>query len=270
MLRALIDSATLRQIVAAAQSEGCSRSTRTVILARMTELRGREIVIPDPAGGTAFVALPAVATRAVVVIHEIMGRQPEIDRVVERFAREGYAAAAPDLFHGQSPLRCIRECVQTLNAGKGPQIDQILRTREWLCANAGVAVEQVGIIGFCLGGGFALAAGKGWGAVSTNYGDVPPVEVLRGIGPVIGCYGGRDLIFGKKSDVLRERLAHAGARPPEVHTYPTVGHSFLTDGHHPIAHALSYPLMRIRYDADVANDAWTKIFAFFGQHLGST
>ncbi len=67
--------------------------------------------------------------------------------------------------------------------------------RRWLCAESGIAEPRVGLIGFCFGGGFALAAGAGFGAVSTNYGAVPPTEAMRGIGPVIACYGGRDRAF---------------------------------------------------------------------------
>jgi carboxymethylenebutenolidase len=235
----------------------------------MNDLRGRDVHIPEPNGGGAFAAIPSGATRGAVVIHEIFGRAPEIDRVVERFARQGYAAVGPDLFHGRSALRCIRAAMRAIHSGQGPAIDQILRARAWLCDETGIREEHVGLIGFCIGGGFALAAGRGWGAVSTNYGDVPSTEVLRGVGPVIGCYGGRDRMFRGAGERLRKRIADAGARPPEVHTYPDAGHSFLTDGHHPIAAALSYPLMHMKYDPVAADDAWDKIFAFFGQHLGS-
>lgn len=232
-------------------------------------MRGREVHIPEPSGGGAFAAIAPGATRGVVVIHEIFGRAPEIDRVIERFARQGYAAVGPDLFHGRSPVFCIRAAMKAIQTGAGPAIDQILRARDWLCAEAGIRSEQVGIIGFCLGGGFALAAGRGWGAVSTNYGDVPPAEVLRGVGPVIGCYGGRDVVFRNKGELLRKRMDQVGAKPPSIHLYKESGHSFLTDGHHPIGAALSYPLLHVKYDPVASEDAWGKIFEFFGQHLGA-
>jgi len=59
----------------------------------------------------------------------------------------------------------------------------------------------------CIGGGFALAAGRGWSAVSTNYGDIPPRDVLRGVAPVVGCYGGRDRKFGGNGALLKQHLA---------------------------------------------------------------
>jgi carboxymethylenebutenolidase len=48
-----------------------------------------EVTIPAGDGAPAlpgFAVIPDGATRGAVVIHEIFGRRPEIDRVVERFA----------------------------------------------------------------------------------------------------------------------------------------------------------------------------------------
>ncbi len=209
--------------------------------------------------------IPAGAARGMVVIHEIFGRTPEIDRVVERFAAAGYAVAAPQLFKGG--LGCIRAALVGAATGRGPAIDKVRAVRRWLSAQAGLDERRIGIIGFCFGGGFALAAGPGFGAVSTNYGDVPSTAVLRGIGPVIGCYGGRDRLFGRGGDKLRARLLPLGVTP-EVHDYPAAGHSFLTDGHHPVASALSRFLLHLEAtDPALREDAWKQILAFFERTL---
>jgi carboxymethylenebutenolidase len=202
----------------------------------------------------------------VVVVHEIFGRQPEIDRVVERFAAAGYAAVAPDLFHGASRFKCLRQAMATMATGEGPFVDAIRNSRAWLCERTGIPIGSVGIIGFCMGGGFALAAGSGFAAVSSNYGDVPPTEVLRGIGPVIACYGGRDVLFRNKAKLLRDRLAPLGVEP-EVHVYPDAGHAFLTDGHHPIASALTRPFMHVQWNPQVADAGWQAILAFFERNV---
>lgn len=226
-----------------------------------------DVEIPGEGGSTpAFALLPEGATRGVVVLHEIFGRQPEIARVVERFAALGYAAVAPDLFHGRSKPGCIREALRTIRTGTGPFAEKTRAARTWLCEQAGLDASQVGLIGFCLGGGFALAFGQGFGAVSTNYGDLPPDELLGQLGPTIGCYGGRDRIFGKNGPRLERRLTALGV-PVETHTYPEIGHSFLTDGHHPIGHFLSRPYFHIEYRPEVAEAAWQKILAFLERHL---
>ncbi len=231
-----------------------------------------EVTIPgddsagDPAS-PAYARIPDGATRGVVVIHEVLGRAPEIDRVVDRFAARGYAAVAPDLFHN-GRVACMRSVLHAMKTGDSIRaVRQTRRAHAWLCEQTGLPSTSVGIIGFCFGGGFALLAGHGFGAVSTNYGVVPPVERLRGLPPVIGCYGNRDWLFAKKPDELRDSLAAAEV-DGEVHVFPGVGHSFLTDGDRPVTFALTYPLFRIRYDADVAEHAWTKIMAFFDANLG--
>ena len=214
-----------------------------------------------------FAALPEGVERGVVVIHEILGRQPEIDRVVERFAEAGYAAVEPDIFYEGTKLGCISRSLATIASGEGAIAERIEDARVWLCDQAKLDARRVGVIGFCLGGGLALAVGaKGYGAVSTNYGDIPPQEVLRGSPPVIGCYGGRDRVFGRNAERMPKRLAQVGVEA-EAHLFPTVGHSFLTDGDHPVVRASTWPLFRISWDPQVAAEAWAKILAFFDRTL---
>ncbi len=231
----------------------------------------QEITLPgddalgDPAS-PAVAALPQGATRGMVVIHEIFGRQPEIDAVVLRFAEAGYAAIAPDLFFA-GKLPCLRAVMRSMRAAEDtPPLRQAQRARAYLCAQRNLDPSKVGLIGFCFGGMFALAAGRGWGAVCSNYGEVPSTEAMRGIGPVIACYGGRDRSMRGKDAQLRKRLEPLGITP-EVHVYPDAGHSFLTEGSHPLMAALSWPLMHLAFHEPSARDAWPKIMDFFARTL---
>jgi carboxymethylenebutenolidase len=226
-----------------------------------------EVTLPagDGAPETPAVAmLPESAKRGVVVIHEIFGRQPEIDRVVERFAAAGYAAVAPDLFR-RGKLACMRDIFRAMRTGDGVPVRQGRNARAWLCARAGIEVARVGLIGFCFGGGYALTAGAGWGAISANYGQVPAETAMRGIGPTIACYGSRDKTLSKAPDKLRARLAAVGQNDSEVHVFDA-GHSFLTDG----KPHLIQKLMPMGFgDCPGARDeAWRRILAFFQSHLG--
>src|SRR5512141_1578060 len=52
----------------------------------------------------AYVARPEGAPRAgLIVFQEIFGINPHIRDITERFAREGYLAIAPELFHRSGP-----------------------------------------------------------------------------------------------------------------------------------------------------------------------
>lgn len=232
---------------------------------RRFELPGDAVRGDPPAPALAVV--PASARRGVVVIHEIFGPSPEVDRVVHRLARAGYAAIAPDLFfHGR--LACIRAVFAAAERGEDvAPVRQAIRAREWLTAETGVPPTKIGIVGFCFGGGFALVAGKHFGAVSANYGKTPALEVLRGIAPTIGCFGGRDLAMRGEDRKLDERLTTLGV-PHEIFAPADAGHSFLTDGHHPVAAFLSAPLLHVRLDPKNAEEGWRRILSFFDRHLG--
>lgn len=235
---------------------------------------GEDVRIADDL--IAYASLPPGARRGVVVIHELYGRQPEIDRVVDRFAGAGYAAAAPDLYGGLPAALCVARMLRVELTGSGAYADKARATRAWLADRASLPNVAIGIIGFCLGGGFALAVGGGWGAVSANYGSTPPAHVLAGdgtpdrppVGPVIACFAERDRMMAREPERVRKRLSAIGV-PHEVHVFAGQGHSFMTDGHHPIASALTRPVFHIAYDRAASEDAFAKIFTFFDRHLGA-
>ncbi len=229
----------------------------------------RDVVIPGAPAPGLYVAPPSPRA-AVVVIHEIFGgRQPELVAVCERFAAAGYAALMPDLFgDGLKPL-CIARSLREIARGEGPSVQALRAAGNVVARESGVPRERIGVIGFCLGGGFALAVGKAFAVTAANYGELVDVYVLRGIGPTIACFGARDRAYRDKAPVLRDRLQQLGV-PHEVKVYDA-GHAFLTEGHHPVASTLT----RLLLDVDPARDTaarvegWRDLMAFFDRHLGS-
>lgn len=227
-----------------------------------------DVTLPSSGGAAdlpGYAALPDGATRGVVVVHEILGRQPEIERVVDRFGERGWAAVMPDLF-AAGFLRCLVRAFRQVRTGHGDYFDRLRDARAWLSREAGIPEDRVAIIGFCLGGAFALAAGPGWGAVSANYGTVPPDEALAEGGPLVACYGSRERLVIGEEKKLRKAIERTG-RDGVVHRFEGVGHCFLTDGEHWWNGRGAGDLLALRYDQEVAEEAWAVIEAFFDEHL---
>src|ERR1700735_5337866 len=130
----------------------------------------------------------------VVVIHEAFGLNDDIRNKADQFAAHGYLALAPDLYDGKSWVRCVAGAVRQLRARSGPAFDMLEAARRYLAARDD-CTGRTGVIGFCLGGGFALlcAPRDGVEVASVNYGEVPEdaENVLRGACPIVGRYGGR-------------------------------------------------------------------------------
>jgi len=228
--------------------------------------------MPDVTVGSAaaYLAVPAGSPApwpGVVVIHEAFGLNADIRGHADRLAALGYLALAPDLLDGKLWVRCIRSMVRQARAGSGPGFDVLDACRSWL-ADRPDCTGKTGVIGFCLGGGFALlcAPRDGYSAAAVNYGEVPAdaEDVLAGSCPVVASYGGRDMMGTSHPRRLEAALTALGV-PHDVKVYPEAGHSFMSPK--PAAAKPLTALARLQYDKAAAEDAWQRIFAFFGTYL---
>lgn len=218
----------------------------------------------------AYLSLPEGAGPwpGVVVIHEIMGLDAQTRRHADRLARAGYLALAVDLFSAGGP-RCVVATMRALRRGAGRACVDIVIAQERLRADPR-CTGKVGVIGFCMGGGFALlTAAAGFDAASSNYGQVPadPEAAFDGACPVVGSYGARDRSLRGAAAALESALDRAGVEH-DVKEYPEAGHAFLDD--EPMGPAPVRPLLRVAGVApnpDAAADAWRRIESFFATHL---
>ncbi len=207
----------------------------------------------------------------VIVIHEIFGLNTDIREKVKQLAAMGYAAMAPDLYDTGGPrLLCVAKTMRTLTRGSGGAFDDLEAARRWLAAQPGVDGSRMGVIGFCMGGGFALlfAAKAPLGASAVFYGAVPKErDRIEGVCPVIGSYGGRDRVFGPQGARLEGFLSEM-AVPHDVKTYPEAGHSFMSPHRGVAARLSAWGPMKVGFNAEAAEDAWGRVRSFFGEHLG--
>lgn len=209
---------------------------------------------------------------AVIVIHEIFGLNDDIREKAARLAKMGYVALAPDLYDGRgNTFLCILRTMRSLSHGGGDALADLDTAREYLASRPEVDASRVGVIGFCLGGGFALlyASKAELGAAAVFYGAVPKKDaLLDAVCPVVGGYGGRDMVFRKQGRRLKKALA-ARNIPNDIIIYPDAGHSYMSDHKGLLTKASAYGPMRVGFNPQAADDSWRRVEAFFAEHLGS-
>jgi carboxymethylenebutenolidase len=207
-----------------------------------------------------------------VLVHEIFGLDDEMKRHADRLAAMGYLVLAPDLLVRGRRVVCLAQTMTALRKGRGRAFDDLEAARAVLLADP-LCTGAVGVIGFCLGGGFALVlAGRpGWDAVAANYGALPrDLAALDGACPVVASYGGRDLYLRGAASALETALAERGVEH-DVREYPAAGHAFLNEEDHSPWYLapMTRLVMHVGPDPAAADDAWRRIGDFLGRHLTS-
>jgi len=217
---------------------------------------------------SAFLARPAESAHplpAVVVIQEWWGLNDHIKDISQRFAREGYVALAPDLYSrmGNKVTKDPQEAAKLMESLQSQAVLKDLNAAitTYLKRQPFVDPLKIGVIGFCMGGTFALmmaAHNSDVKAAVPFYGQVPPSDSIKYlVAPVLYIHGGQDTwITKREAERLQQALQQYG-RPGEVKSYPNAGHAFFNDTR-PDA-----------YRPVEAKDAWQRTLAFLGAHLGA-
>ncbi len=197
---------------------------------------------------------------AVVVIHEAYGLNDNIRELAARFANEGYMALAVDLFAGRSRSVCMAQFLSGMlfNSLGNIAIRDLKTSLDYLSALPDVDGARLGAIGFCMGGGFAIAwacTDKRLKAIAPYYAMNPrPLEAVARACPIVGSYPEQDFTGGAGRK-LDHKLSELNVEH-DIKIYDGAHHSFFND-------------QGKTYNAQVAADSWTRVLAFFGNHLKS-
>ena len=219
-------------------------------------------------GLSGYLAKPTgVPGIGVVVMMEAFGLNGFVKGVCERFARAGYMALAPDIYHGDTFDYADREgAIARLN-----EVDDDVAMREVgdsldMLASQGARDGRLAVIGFCMGGRLAFLAnavhGQRLAASISFYGGGIAPAVPRGrrkplldrvdalSAPQLLIYGARDASIASEEHARVAKALSDANKRYTLAVLPDAPHAFATfdrDSYHPQA----------------AEAAWRIAFAFF-------
>lgn len=234
------------------------------------------LAVNDGTSMRAYVARPAASgstsgvKAGLIVIQEAFGVNGHIRDVTERFAREGYLAIAPEIFHRTAPgFECrydeFPKAMEQLQQLREPGMEADLRAAyDWLRANNESGNAPIASVGFCVGGRVSFLAAATLPlkcAVSFYGGGIAPSDRGPGLlgraeklnAPVLFFWGGKDQHIGHEqmravTDALRT------AKKPFVNVeFSEADHGFFCDA-------------RPSYNPEAAAEAWPLTLAFLKTH----
>jgi carboxymethylenebutenolidase len=207
---------------------------------------------------------PTGSGPGVIVIQEWWGLDSHIADVADRLAAEGFVALAPDLYGGKLAHNEdeAMQCLTSLDAQQAAK--DLIGAVDFLLARDDVTGNQVGAIGFCMGGGFVLLlaaeAGDRIAAAVPYYGVGPGVEnadLSRITADVQGHYGDQDAMFPAEQARAFEQKLRDQAKGEVTFYYYPAGHAFHDDED-----------KMGNYDKESAQQAWQRSLEFLRAKLG--
>jgi carboxymethylenebutenolidase len=210
----------------------------------------------------------------VVLIPDVWGVSDLYRRVAQRLVEVGFAVLVVDQYRytGREGLSAATALPFIAQLDDGQVLRAVQEAIDALAASPQVAGRRVGVVGFCMGGQYALLAActcRGLSACAPFYGMVryepgldakkkprQPLDALADLRcPLLGLYGAEDnLIPLGDVEELKRRLAGT-PHAHEVHVYPGAGHAFLND------------TRADAYRPEAAAAAWARLVPFLQREL---
>jgi carboxymethylenebutenolidase len=216
----------------------------------------------EPAGGGGFLAAPATPGKhpALLVIQEWWGVNDWIRQQTERFAKEGYVALAVDLYRGK--VATTQEQAHELMRGlpHDRAMGDLAAGFKYLAGRKDVDTSRIGVIGWCMGGGYALdftVAEPRLAASVINYGhlmvDQKTIASIKP--PILGNFGATDMGIPPADVKAFDAALKKAGKSSDIKIYEGAGHAFMN------------PNNTGGYVKAAADDAWARIDAFLVKRL---
>jgi carboxymethylenebutenolidase len=210
---------------------------------------------------------------ALLIIPDVHGLSDHYRDITQRFAREGFFSIALDLYSREGApklgdMTSVQEWIRNLDDRR--VLDDIAAAVRFLRSRVEVRKISIGVVGFCLGGQYALMSACGPADVNacvsfygmlryTEYNERKPKSPLdlapQLSCPYLGLFGADDPLISRADVRELEALLRETGKRAQVKTYAGAGHAFFNDRR---------PDM---YRPEAAADAWMKTIAFFRETL---
>jgi carboxymethylenebutenolidase len=196
----------------------------------------------------------------IILIHERWGLDDGTRGLADRLAGQGYVVLGIDLFDGKVASSSEESRQLILPVVENQEIaDENIRQAYDFLENTAQA-PRIGAVGWSFGGNWALNAAMLFpdelDAAVIYYGQLTSSEERLGPvnAPILGIFGENDRgVTPDKVDEFQQVLERLG-KTYQVEVYPGVGHAFADP-------------TSANYSEAVAEQAWSEVVAFLGQHL---
>ena len=218
---------------------------------------------PDGKETSGYLAMPKEGehTPGVVIVPEFWGVNDQVKKVADRLAADGYRALVVDVFHGKV-TKDPKEASKMMTELDGETaVDQDIRSAVTHLEHRAPGT-RVAALGFCMGGGLALAAAvrvRELNAAVSYYG-IPPANLAdpRQIRiPFLGHYAKKDHTHTPEKVGNLEKALESGGVNHELHRYEA-DHAFANDQRPEV------------YDRKAADLAWDRTLEFLQRTIGGS
>lgn len=198
----------------------------------------------DGAGGEVLRPVGRGPYPAIVVAPAVAGVTHDTRRTCARLAARGYLAMAMDYYRGggSPPMQTPQDVHSAAEALDDRRVLTDLRTiHAGLTRRDEVEADHIGVLGFCIGGSYALRAASAIPALACTvafYGTLryPHLSATRPVSPLdtvpkitvplLFHVGTTDHVVPRDDVDDLEAAAASAVAPVEVYRYPGAGHAF--------------------------------------------